>query len=154
MELRKIASFQVDHTKLDRGIYVSRSDGDIVTYDLRMKKPNSGDYLANAALHTIEHLAATWLRSSPASDRIVYFGPMGCRTGFYLVTRGLSHAEAVGLVREAFRFIAGFEGEVPGVSEVECGNWKDHDLPGARAEAAAYLPILEDYPLERLVYRS
>jgi S-ribosylhomocysteine lyase len=152
MELQQIASFQVDHTRLDRGMYISRQDGDVVTYDLRMKRPNSGDILANAALHTVEHLFATFARSSELSDRIVYVGPMGCRTGFYLLVRGMSGAEAVGLARRSFAFIAAFEGPIPGASAAECGNWRDHDLAGARAEAVAYLPVLESWTAEKLEY--
>ena len=142
MELRRIQSFQVDHHTLKPGMYVSRVDGDVVTYDIRMKTPNAGDYLENGALHTIEHLFATYVRSSALAEHIVYFGPMGCRTGFYFLTRGLSHMQAVELARQAFAFIAGFAGPVPGATPGECGNYREHDLPGARREAAAYLPVL------------
>lgn len=152
MELRKIASFQVDHTKLRPGLYVSRVDGDAVTYDLRMKKPNEGDYLAVAAIHTIEHLAATYLRSSPLGDKVIYFGPMGCRTGCYLIVRDLPGKDVIALVREAFAFIAAFDGAIPGVSEVECGNWREHDLEGAKREAASYAAILDGYAEDRLAY--
>ncbi len=152
MELKKIASFQVDHTRLDRGLYISRVDGDVVTWDLRMKKPNVGEVLGNGAIHTIEHLVATYLRSSDKSEGIIYFGPMGCRTGCYLLTRGLSDAEVGALTREAFAFVAAYEGPVPGATAVECGNYKDHDLAGARAEARAYLPVLEGWKPERAVY--
>lgn len=152
MELRKIASFQVDHTRLDRGMYVSRRDGDVVTYDLRMKKPNAGGYLANAALHTVEHLFATFARSSELSERVVYVGPMGCRTGFYLLVRGMTGAEAIALARRSFAFIAAYDGPIPGASAAECGNWLDHDLAGARAEAAGYLPVLESWSVDRLEY--
>jgi S-ribosylhomocysteine lyase len=154
MELRKIASFQVDHAKLDRGMYISRVDGDVVTYDIRMKKPNAEPVLSNAALHTIEHLVATFLRSSESSGGILYFGPMGCRTGFYLLTRGLAHDEAIRLVRDSFAFLAAYEGLVPGASASECGNWKEHDLPAARAEAAAFLPVLSGYTVEMLSYKN
>jgi len=154
MELKKIASFQVDHTRLDRGMYVSRVDGDVVTYDIRMKVPNAGSYLGMAAIHTLEHLVATYLRSTEFSERILYFGPMGCRTGCYLLSRGLSHAEAIALVREAFEFVAAYEGPVPGVSAVECGNWEEHDLAGAREEARLFAPVLRGYDESRLAYRS
>jgi len=152
MELRKIASFQVDHTKLDRGMYTSRQDGDVATYDLRMKRPNSGSVLENAALHTVEHLFATYARSSERSENVVYVGPMGCRTGFYLLVRGMSGAEAIELARSSFAFIAGYEGPVPGASAAECGNWRDHDLAGAKAEAAAYLAVLESWTETKLAY--
>jgi S-ribosylhomocysteine lyase len=152
MDLRKIASFQIDHTKLVPGIYVSRTDGDIVTYDLRMKKPNAGDYLALGALHTIEHLFATFARSSELSDKIIYVGPMGCRTGFYLLVRDMSRPGAIELVRKSFAFIADFEGQIPGASEAECGNWKDHDLRGAKAEAEKYLLVLANWDEVKLTY--
>jgi S-ribosylhomocysteine lyase len=152
MELRKIASFQVDHRKMGPGMYVSRSDGDILTYDLRMKKPNAEEVLGNASLHTIEHLFATYARSSELSDKVIYIGPMGCRTGFYLLVRDMPRTEALGLVRSSFAFIASYEGAIPGASEAECGNWKDHDLPGAKAEAAKYLKVMADWAESKLEY--
>ncbi len=154
MELRQIASFQVDHTKLDRGLYISRDDGDVRTWDIRMKRPNIDPVISNGAIHTIEHLVATYLRSSGASAGIIYFGPMGCRTGCYLLTRGLSEAAVGGALREAFAFLASFDGPVPGAAPSECGNWKEHDLPGARVEARAYLPVLEAWTPEKARYLS
>ena len=150
--MKKIASFSVNHDKLKKGMYVSRIDGDVVTYDLRMKVPNAGDYLSNGALHTFEHLFATYARNSALSDSVIYVGPMGCRTGFYLLTRGLTPAQALELTVESFRFMAAFEGAVPGASEVECGNYRDMDLPAAKAEAAAMLPVLEALTAEDLHY--
>ena len=121
--MEKIASFTVNHNILEKGIYISRIDGDIVTYDIRMKKPNNSDYLGNGELHTTEHLFATFARNSEFSDSVIYVGPMGCRTGFYLLLRdNISHQQAVGLVRDSFRFIADFEGEIPGSKKEECGN--------------------------------
>ena len=152
MYMEKIARFTVDHKQLDRGIYTSRVDGDCYTFDLRMKKPNTGDVLATDAMHAIEHIGANWLRSSRFKDQIIYFGPMGCRTGFYLLTRGLTPAEALELTFESFRFMAAFEGAVPGASEVECGNYRDMDLPAAKAEAAAMLPVLEALTGDELHY--
>ena len=122
--MERIASFCVDHTKLDRGMYLSRQDGDVLTWDIRMKRPNHGDYLSTGAAHTLEHLFATYARNSAFKDSVIYVGPMGCRTGFYLLTRGLTPAEALELTVESFRFMAGFEGAVPGASEVECGNYR------------------------------
>ena len=113
-KMEKIASFQVDHTKFSVGMYISRIDGDIVTYDIRMVKPNGGVYISNPSLHTIEHLFATYARNSSVADKIIYVGPMGCRTGFYLLTRSLPHNEAISLVKDAYSFIAGFDGEIPG----------------------------------------
>ena len=115
--MERIASFCVDHTKLDRGMYLSRQDGDVLTWDIRMKKPNHGDYLSTGAAHTLEHLFATYARNSAFRDGVIYVGPMGCRTGFYLLTRGLTPAEALELTVESFRFMAAFEGAVPGASE-------------------------------------
>ena len=110
--MERIASFCVDHTKLDRGMYLSRQDGDVLTWDIRMKKPNQGDYLSTAAAHTLEHLFATYARNSAFQDGVIYVGPMGCRTGFYLLTRGLTPAQALELTVESFRFMAAFEGAV------------------------------------------
>mgnify|MGYP000761888745 CR=1 FL=1 len=153
----KITSFTIDHLKLLPGVYVSRKDrvGDqvITTFDIRMTRPNYEPVMNTAEVHTIEHLAATWLRNNDEwKDRVLYFGPMGCRTGFYLLTRGLTPAEALSLTVESFRFMAAFEGDVPGASEVECGNYRDMDLPAARAEAAAMLPVLEALTADKLHY--
>lgn len=151
--LQKIASFTIDHDVLVPGMYVSRVDGDDITYDLRLKTPNQGDYLAQGALHTLEHLVATYVRSSEWSDRVVYFGPMGCRTGFYLILRdAVSRADALRLTTDAFAFAAAFEGEIPGAKKRECGNYLEHDLPGAKAEAAAYVQVLKDCTVEGMAY--
>lgn len=151
--MERIASFCVDHTTLDRGMYLSRRDGDVLTWDIRMKRPNRGDYLSTAAAHTLEHLFATCARNSGYRDGVIYVGPMGCRTGFYLLTRGLTDAQALQLTVDCFRFMAGYEGPVPGASEAECGNYRDMDLPAARAEAAAMLPVLEALTPDMLRYR-
>ena len=151
--LRKIASFTINHDLLTPGMYVSRIDGDAVTYDLRMKTPNAGDYLEQKALHTLEHLVATYVRSSSWSDQVLYFGPMGCRTGFYMILRdAVSKADAIRLTADAFAFAAAFEGEIPGAKKIECGNYLEHDLPGARAEASAYVQVLAGCTPEGMVY--
>ena len=151
--MKKIASFTVDHDKLERGMYISRIDGDAVTYDIRMKKPNGGDYLSNAALHTVEHLFATFVRNDEFSDSVIYVGPMGCRTGFYLVVRdSVTPEQAIALVKDTFEFIAGFEGEIPGAKRRECGNYLEHDLAGAKAEAAEMINVLADWTTEQLKY--
>ena len=151
--MEKIASFSVDHDKLEKGMYISRIDGDVVTYDIRMKKPNGGDYLGNGELHTFEHLFATYARNSEYKDAVIYVGPMGCRTGFYLLLRdSVSGSEAIDLVRESFAFISTFEGEIPGAKRKECGNYLEHDLPGARKTAADMLNVLRDWTEERLAY--
>lgn len=152
MELQRIASFSVDHTKLDRGMYTSRVDGDVVTYDIRMKRPNGGDYLENAAMHTMEHLFATYARSSAFSAHVIYVGPMGCRTGFYLLVRSMSEVDVIALVQQSMAFIAAYEGAIPGASEPECGNFREQDLPGAKREAAAMAEVLKSWTPEQLVY--
>ena len=151
--LKKIASFTINHDVLTPGLYVSRIDGDCITYDLRLKYPNAGDFVAVPALHTLEHLIATYVRSSEKSDEVVYFGPMGCRTGCYLILRdSVSRQEAIRLVQDAFRFAADFEGEIPGAKKIECGNYLEHDLAGAKAEAAAYCQVLAACTPETMVY--
>lgn len=150
--MEKIASFTINHDLLTPGMYVSRVDGDVVTYDLRLKFPNRGDYLTQGTLHTLEHLIATYARSSNLSDRVIYFGPMGCRTGFYLLLRdSVSKEEAISLTRDAFAFAA-FQGEIPGAKAIECGNYREHDLSGAQAEAEKYLEVLRDWSPEKMVY--
>lgn len=135
----------MNHDTLVPGLYISRVDGDCVTYDLRLKRPNQGDYLGIGALHTLEHLIATCLRSSARADEVIYFGPMGCRTGFYLILRdSVSRDDALALVREAFAFAAAFEGSIPGARRQECGNYRGHDLPGAKREAEAYVRVLDN----------
>lgn len=151
--MKTIASFTVNHDVLEKGMYVSRIDGDVVTYDLRMKKPNGGDYLPNGALHSFEHLFATFARNHALGDQVVYIGPMGCRTGFYLLLRdGVTRQQALDLVRESFAFISEFEGEIPGAKRRECGNYLEHDLPGARAVAADMLRVLADWTPDRMDY--
>lgn len=141
---RKIASFTINHDTLTPGMYISRIDGDCITYDLRFKYPNRGDYLDPKGMHTLEHLIATAVRFSERGNEVIYFGPMGCRTGFYLVLRdSITPADAVKLVREAFEYAAAFEGGIPGASRKECGNWLEHDADNARTEAKAYLEVLK-----------
>ena len=142
--MEKITSFTIDHNKLTRGIYVSRIDAvgteKVTTFDIRMKQPNKEPVLDVPALHTIEHLGATFLRNHPTkADSIVYFGPMGCRTGFYLIVKHeVSSREILPLITELFSFISAYEGDIPGASAVECGNWQNQDLPMAKWEAAKF----------------
>lgn len=145
MHMEKIASFTIDHTRLLRGVYVSRRDvmpgGDVVTtFDIRMTEPNREEALSGAALHAIEHLAATYLRNRPDwKNRIVYWGPMGCRTGNYLLVAGdYTSAEILPLVRDTFEFIAGYEGDIPGATPRDCGNYSYMDLAEARRQARRY----------------
>lgn len=151
--MKKISSFTIDHTILGKGMYVSRIDGDAVTYDIRTRLPNREEVMDNAAIHTLEHLFATFVRNSEFSNSVIYFGPMGCRTGFYFITRDdVSKKDAIRLTKDALRFSAEFEGEIPGNSEKECGNYRDHSLGGAKKEAAAMLETLENWTEEMLVY--
>ena len=151
--MKRIASFSVNHDKLEKGMYVSRIDGDVVTYDIRMKKPNGGDYLSNGALHTFEHLFATYARNSKYADSVIYVGPMGCRTGFYFLLRStVSKADAIDLVKKSFAFIRDFEGEIPGSRREECGNYKEHDLAGAKATATDMLSVLAEWNENKLKY--
>ncbi len=137
-----IPSFQKDHTRLRRGLYVAVDANGISTFDLRFKTPNAGDYLEQKALHSIEHLLACVLRNGPRGENIVYFGPMGCRTGFYLLTVRLSYEEVLTLLKDAVRE-ALCRDAVPGTRREECGNYLEHDLAGAKRELAAYLAVLE-----------
>ena len=152
--MERIARFQVDHNKLRPGLYLSRRDGDVVTYDLRFKTPNTGDLLSNAELHSVEHIIATLLRSSPEKDAVVYFGPMGCQTGFYFLFDGdkLTHAQAIELLKAVFAAGASWQGEVPGRSAAECGNYRNLDGDLARAQCAFYADLIRDWTEERLAY--
>lgn len=153
--MNKIESFKVNHDVLERGIYISRIDGDVVTYDIRVKVPNGGDYLANDAMHTIEHIFATFARNSSCSDDVVYFGPMGCRTGFYLLMRdSVTYEQAISLIQDAFAFIADFEGDIPGNSKIECGNYLEHDLAGAKAEAVVMAEIIKCWTADDMKYKD
>jgi S-ribosylhomocysteine lyase len=152
--MKKIASFTVNHDTLDRGMYVSRIDGDVITYDIRMKKPNGGDYLNMSAAHTIEHLFATYARNSRFSSDVIYVGPMGCRTGFYLLLRDkISYKDAIALVVESMQFIQDFVGEIPGNKREECGNYLDHDLQGAKEVAMQTYQVLKDWQEKDLQYK-
>ena len=157
--MKKIPSFTIDHIRLKRGIYVSRQDsvgGEIVTtFDIRMKEPNREPAISPSAIHAIEHLAATFLRNHPLwADRIIYWGPMGCLTGNYLLVRGdLTSAEILPLMIETFRFIADYEGDIPGASPKDCGNYLLMNLPMAKWEAAKYLhEVLEVATKDNLNY--
>jgi S-ribosylhomocysteine lyase len=150
----KIASFTINHDTLEKGMYISRVDWDIVTYDLRLKKPNQGDYFPMGAAHTMEHLFATFIRNSEIGKYVIYFGPMGCRTGFYLLLREeVTHRAAIEAVKAAFGFIAGYTSEIPGTQKAECGNYLDHDLAGARDLAADMVKVLENWTEDDLRYK-
>lgn len=158
MQVEKIASFTVDHIKLLPGLYVSRKDkvgaGTVTTFDLRLTKPNEEPVLNTAEVHTIEHLGATYLRNEPTwKDKVLYFGPMGCRTGFYLLLAGdYSSREVLPLVTECFRFIRDYRDAVPGASPKDCGNYLDMNLPMANYWGAKYVGVLENADETRLNY--
>ena len=138
----KIPSFQKNHDTLSQGLHMQTDANGVSTFDLRFKKPNAGDYISPKALHTIEHLLATVLRNSREKDNIVYFGPMGCRTGFYLLTLRLSYAEVLTLLKECIPVALALK-EIPGNQREECGNYLEHDLESAKEELRKYLEILE-----------
>lgn len=152
--MERIASFTVDHDKLLPGMYLSRKDGDVATYDLRFVKPNTPPFLEVPAIHTIEHLFATYARNSPLKDGVIYFGPMGCRTGFYFLVREplIPPEEAIRLAREALAFIADYEGAIPGTTAVECGNYREHDLALAKAYARRMTGVLSAWDVADLAY--
>ena len=142
----KIESFKVDHTKIVPGIYISRTDGDITTFDLRVKKPNAGDYIDNITMHSVEHMFATYIRNSEIADRVIYFGPMGCQTGFYLLTRGVSTDDVFTHTLRVLEKITAHDGEMFGADETECGNYKNLSVESAKELCAAYLKALEGSP--------
>ena len=140
--MNKITSFTVDHDLLTEGIYVSRIDGDITTYDMRTRVPNADNFMDTTTAHTVEHMFATFVRNSEIKDDVIYFGPMGCRTGFYLLVRDAVNEEVLAVVRETLEKIIAHEGDVFGKSRVECGNYLELDMEAARTEAKRYLDAL------------
>lgn len=140
--MKKIASFTVDHTVLETGIYVSRIDGDITTYDLRTRKPNGTDFMDHSTMHTFEHMFATYVRNSSIADDVIYFGPMGCQTGFYLLVRNADNENVLEVTKKVLSDIINHKGDVFGNSEIECGNYRTLDLHKAKKEAELYLGIL------------
>lgn len=140
--MEKIPSFQKNHDALSVGLYAQTDANGVTTFDLRMKKPNAGDYISPKALHTVEHLMATVLRNSRAKENIIYFGPMGCRTGFYLLTVRMAYEEVLALLKESIPVALALD-EIPGSRREECGNYLEHDLDGAKEELRAYLAVLE-----------
>ena len=141
--MKRIASFEVDHRFITPGIYLSRIDGDVTTYDLRTRKPNCGDFMTDSIMHTFEHLFATYVRNSDIGEKIIYFGPMGCATGFYLLIRDAEHNETLKTVMWVLEKIIAHKGEVFGNSEIECGNYKSLNLEAAVGEAEKYLAALK-----------
>lgn len=140
--INRITSFNVDHDYIVPGMYVSRIDGDITTYDLRTRKPNADDFMDNITMHSVEHMLATFARNSALSDKVIYFGPMGCRTGFYLLMRDTSNEEAYSLVKDILKKTVDHDGEMFGAERKECGNYKELSLESAKTECARYLKAL------------
>lgn len=143
--MQKITSFTVDHTKISEGMYISRIDDDITTYDLRMRKPNAGDYISVGAMHTMEHMFATFIRNSSIAESVIYFGPMGCQTGFYLLIRNADHVRVFEEIKKVLKCIINYNGVVFGNSEIECGNYRTLNLELAHHEAERYLEVLNKW---------
>lgn len=141
--MKRIQSFTVDHDLLQPGLYISRVDGDAATFDLRTRTPNSGDYMDNLTMHSVEHLFATVIRNGPMSDKVLYFGPMGCQTGFYLIIRDTAPEEVLAEIKRTLRAILDWEGEMPGSARKECGNYKNLSLAAGKEECRKYLEVLE-----------
>ena len=151
--MEKIKSFTINHDTLERGLYVSRIDENIITYDMRFIKPNNPPYLDNDGLHTLEHLFATFVRNSKHTKDIVYFGPMGCRTGFYFIVKdSMKHDEVIKLIQETCVFVYNYTGIIPGSKKEECGNYLDHNLEKAKQYAYDYYQIIKEYKVEELDY--
>ena len=140
--MKKITSFTVDHRFITEGIYISRVDGDVTTYDLRTRKPNCDDYMDHGTMHTFEHMFATLVRNSSIADDVLYFGPMGCQTGFYLLVKNADHENVRKIVTDILKSIINYDGEVFGNSEIECGNYKSLNLEKAKNEAKRFLESL------------
>ena len=151
--MERIKSFAVNHDVMGIGMYTSRVDGDITTYDVRMVIPNGGYYLSTGSAHTIEHLFATYARNSKYADNVIYFGPMGCRTGFYLIVRDLSNKAVIELVKETLQAGIDHEGVLPGAEKKECGNYLDHDVAGAKELMKAYLEVIKDWTIYDVRYK-
>ena len=143
--MERIKSFEINHNVLTPGFYISREDGDVITYDLRTRKPNAGDYMTNAAMHSLEHMFATMVRNSRITDEVVYFGPMGCQTGVYLLVRkSITPAEVFEITKEILAQIIEYEGPVFGASAIECGHYENLSLADAKAECEKYLEVLKN----------
>lgn len=149
----RIASFCVNHDILTKGMYISRCDGDITTFDIRFCLPNSGSYLRYACIHSIEHLMATILRNGPMSDKVVYFGPMGCRTGFYLLLRNTLPQDALTLTQKALTAASEWDKPLPGTDKIECGNYLEHDVSAAKSACREMAELLSRLTGADMVYK-
>lgn len=141
-EIRRIQSFEIDHDLLDEGMYISRTDGDITTFDMRTRKPNNGDYMDNVTMHSMEHMFATYIRNSAIGQDVIYFGPMGCRTGFYLLVRNADKNRVFEETKKTLEKIIAHKGPVFGATRKECGNYRELDIKKAQDESLRYLDIL------------
>lgn len=150
--MERIKSFQINHNILEPGFYISREDDNVITYDLRTRKPNAGDYMDNATMHSLEHMFATYARNSAVADKVVYFGPMGCQTGFYFLVKDLAPVEVFELTIEILEDILAYEGPVFGASAIECGNYANLDLTLAKEEAKKYLEVLNEWENMEFAY--
>lgn len=152
--MKKITSFTVNHNTLLPGIYISRIDGDITTFDLRFVKPNTPPFLPNPIMHTIEHLFATYARNSKYSEQVIYFGPMGCRTGFYFLVRNLENCDALDLIKEILTQCIAHQGDIPGNTAIECGNYLEHDVPNAMETLKKYYDTVKNWQENQLTYNE
>jgi len=141
--LTRIASFTVNHDNIKEGIYISRIDGDIITYDMRTRRPNMGEYMDNLTMHSVEHLFATYVRNSNIAEQVIYFGPMGCQTGFYLLVRSTPCEKVLEIVIDTLKKIIEHEGDMPGAKREECGNYMNLSIDAAKVECTRYLKILQ-----------
>ena len=142
--MKRITSFTVDHDYIEKDIYISRIDGDITTYDLRTRKPNAGDYMDNLTMHSLEHMFATYIRNSDIGQSVIYFGPMGCRTGFYLLVRDVDKESVLSETKKALEAIISHDGKMFGATRKQCGNFKGLSLNAAKKEAERYLSVLKN----------
>ena len=152
MAVERITSFTINHNILEPGFYISRIDGDVTTHDIRVRKPNAGDYMSNLTMHSVEHMFATYVRNSEIADDVIYFGPMGCQTGFYLLVRNQDPKCVFEITKKVFKQIVDHEGDVFGKSAIECGNYKNLDIDEAKKEAARDLAILEAHTNMEFTY--
>lgn len=150
--MNKIESFKVNHNLLEPGVYISRIDGDITTFDMRFIKPNTPPYLPNPVMHTIEHLFATYSRNSDYAEKVIYFGPMGCRTGFYFLVRDMDNETALQLIKDVLLKCIEHKGDIPGNTKEECGNYLEHDVEGANEALVKYYNLLKDKTTDNLQY--
>ncbi len=151
--MERIKSFTIDHDVLTPGFYISRvDDGDIITYDLRTRKPNAGDYMDNSTMHSVEHMIATFMRNSEIADKVIYFGPMGCQTGFYLVVKGVEPKRVFDITKKVFKQTVDHDGDVFGKSAKECGHYENLSIEAAKAEAKYYLDVLNNFTNMEFTY--